>query len=232
MNEMRPAPFVIFMPGRTGSSYLVSCLKRHSQIAIEGERLVGIKNAAAQMEWMNKFYGQWRFRKKAVGFKTKLKDVGDQEGLRDLLNRMNVKVVIALRHDIVRQAISVLNARKLIELHGVWNRNSATPELGKLVVDTEQLVREIEEVEKRNQELDAFNQTIQSPKLTLYYEDLCASCDTELQRVQQFLGVTPRRLEGRTLKSTPDNLRDALANYDEVVGRFEGTPYAKAISNL
>ena len=65
--RMAKAPFIILMPGRTGSSLLVSCLSKHPNILVEGERLVPLLEANEQMSWMSSFYSRSRFRVRAWG---------------------------------------------------------------------------------------------------------------------------------------------------------------------
>ena len=46
-----PVRFAILFPGRTGSSFLVSCLESHPEVLAEGERLVR-RSARWQERWL------------------------------------------------------------------------------------------------------------------------------------------------------------------------------------
>lgn len=213
------------MPGRTGSSFLVSSLSKHPHVVVEGERLVQIETADSQAEWIESFYSRRRFRVRACGFKTKLKDVRDQDGLCNVLQQNDVKVIQMLRQDPLRRAISTINARRLKKVHGVWNRLKGMPDLEPLLIDLDELDAVLEFVESSAAELSAFVNSLDLAKMTMQYEDLLANPARELGRVQNFIGVEERSLESDTAKGTPDRLELAISNYEELVCRYRGSKY-------
>ena len=217
--------FIMLMPGRTGSSYLVSCLRKHPQISVEGEQLVALKSSEEQLRWIERFYGRRQWRKRACGFKTKLKDVKDLTLFHDTLCAYSTRIVLVLRRDPFRQAVSVLNARRLMDAYGVWNRDVSLPDLGPIEVDIERLDAELKEVERRNLELDVFSKTLKLSTIKVYYEDLFVPGSSEVWRVQEFLGVVPRELVGDTKKTTPRDLSKAVANHSAIVAHYKNTPY-------
>ena len=53
--------------------------------------------------------------------------------------------------------------------------------------------------------------------MTTAYEDLLANERVELQRIWEFLKVSNRPTEGATRKNTPDDIREAVTNIDEIL---------------
>jgi hypothetical protein len=60
---------------------------------------------------------------------------------------------------------------------------------------------------------------------TLYYEDLVANTEKEIQDVQQFLGVESLPLTPYTKKQEKRPLKEIITNYDELKEKFEDTPW-------
>ena len=217
--------FVILIPGRTGSSYLVSSLAGHPGIDVEGERLVGIDTVEEQVAWVNRHFRRRSLRGRKRGFKTKLKDVRDLDRFRDELEAHQASLILMLRRDPLRQAISVINARRLRALHGVWNRTEDVPELGPLELDLAELDQILEEVSFSGRQLEEFVSSTDLERIRIHYEDMLADPDAVVRSVQEFLGVPVRPLAGRTRKTTPDRLVHAITNHDELCRHFEGTDY-------
>ena len=58
------------------------------------------------------------------------------------------------------------------------------------------------------------------------YEELLPNPQRTFDALSTFLGLRPEPLHGRTEKATSDDLRLALANFDELRAQYAGTPYA------
>lgn len=61
--------------------------------------------------------------------------------------------------------------------------------------------------------------------LDVLYEDLVNDFDSEMRRIQSFLGVEARKLKPRTHKQATASLREAIANYDELSQEFANTQW-------
>jgi LPS sulfotransferase NodH len=219
-------PFVILFPGRTGSSWLVSCLDSHPQVLAEGERLVG-RGRWSQQLWIRGLYRRARRAGLAAGgFKTKLKDVRHLEGFRRLLVAREVRVLIMDRRNVVKLAVSTINARRLHEATGRWNRRPEDPVLPPFVLAPEDLRRVIAECEARQEQLRTFAETLPLPSMTLQYEDLLAAPAETMAGVLSFLDVPPAPLAGSVAKNTDDDLSRVILNVDELRAEFAGGPYA------
>lgn len=219
--------FVILMPGRTGSSHLVSCLASHPRVCVEGEALVTIEAGTDQIAWIDRHYRRRRFRIAAVGFKTKLKDVRDHRAFADALVRHQAGLVLMLRRDNLRQAVSILRARTLRERHGVWNRTRETPELGATEIDLGELDRTLADVVARTEELEGFVDGLDLPRTVLHYEDLLTDPEPLLAGLQDFLGIPRRDLRSETRKTTPDDLTRSISNHEQVREHLAGGPHER-----
>lgn len=222
--------FVILFPGRTGSSHLVSCLGSHPAVVAEGERLVR-QDAAWQQRWIREFYGPRAAPVPAsVGFKTKLKDVWDLDAFGRLLAGLEVRVIELARRDIARLAVSTLNARRLHEQHGRWNRTEDTPPLGPLAVTGAELEESMRLCEESQEELRRFVRALGRPTLSLDYEELRTDTPATLSRVLRFLDVPDAPMASSVAKATEDDLRVALADYDAHRRHFAGTRWAASFT--
>lgn len=218
--------FAILFPGRTGSSFLVSCLDAHPQVVAEGERLVRL-DARAQQAWLTEFYDQARPKPvRAVGFKTKLKDVWDHGAFADFLRSRELRIVSLRRRNMVKLAVSTLNARRIHALTGRWNRSADAPQLGPLETSPEELGAMVARCIAAQREVDAYVGALGLPSLALDYEELLADRSAWLARVTDFLGVDSMPLAGTIEKATDDDLRVALADFDRLRAHFASESFA------
>ena len=232
LRERRPPTtrFVVLFPGRTGSTYLISCLDRHGAIVAEGERLVR-RSPSWQQRWIRKLYTRPRVEPiSAVGFKTKLKDVWHLDGFADVLRKHEVSVIEMRRSNLVKLAVSTLNAKRLVERSGRWNRDSGIDPLPPLDVEPAVLEAEIVRCDEQQRMVGAFVARLGLRTLRLDYEGLLADRVAWLERALAFLHVNPVPLDGDVVKTTDDDLRVALAGYQRHEEHFAGGPYADAFN--
>jgi LPS sulfotransferase NodH len=163
---------------------------------------------------------------RAVGFKTKPKDVWDLVAFGEVLRARDVRVVSLRRRNPVKLAVSTLNARRLHERSGRWNRVASDPELGPLQVAPAELSAVIERCTAAQAEVDALVGALGLASIALDYEDLLVDRTAWLRRVTDFLGVAPLSAAGRVEKATDDDLRVALADFDAHAAYFRATAHA------
>ncbi|MFM8971397.1 MAG: hypothetical protein ACKOOG_01890, partial [Actinomycetota bacterium] len=151
--------FVILFPGRTGSTFLVSALDAHPDIEAKGEVLDGLRSRGADVQraWLDRYFratlvGRYR----AVGFKTKLRDVFDQEHFGASIDRHDARVIVLDRRNDVKHAVSRITARVLRERTGRWNRYEGSGELGLIEVDPEDFAQRLGAVEDEKQVIREF----------------------------------------------------------------------------
>ena len=140
----QPVKFVILFQGRTGSTFLVDALRRHPEVDADGEIL---QNEAQELRgWKtheNAYRRAWRTGKlgyrgtpveaqlrrteqrwrdarpdaRAVGFKTKIRDLLDIESFKDLVEREGARIIMMERDNLVKQAVSRVRSMDLWRTH-------------------------------------------------------------------------------------------------------------------
>lgn len=202
----------------------MSCLSSHPEVVAEGERLVR-QPEEWQRAWMRSLYLEPKPTPvKAAGFKTKLKDAWDLDQFGALLAELDVRVITMARRNIVKLAVSTLNARRVHAATGRWNRTAASPEIGPLDAAPAEIAATVGRCEAAQLEVLDFAARLARPTLALAYEELLDDREAFLARVTDFLGVSRLPLSGEFAKSTDDDLRRALADFDAVRAVFRGTP--------
>lgn len=224
-------PYVILFIERDGSTYLTSLLTSHPDIEAIYERFAVLnqKNAtsAEQNAWAAEFFTPPLIaRSKARGFKTKLVDVLDLQGFTKLLHEKNVRIIQMRRRNRVKAVVSRINARRLYEATGNWNLYDKSDRMPAMEIDQELFQDYLQEREDADEELQTYVDQLSLPKLKIVYEDLLTDKAATLQKVFSFLKVADKPVQEKTMKHTSDDLRDVILNFDELRGRYSGTPYA------
>jgi LPS sulfotransferase NodH len=220
---------VILFPGRAGSSYLVTMLAAHPQIEVKSEVLGALRKdgSSAQLEWAARFLrGPLVSRHKAFGFKTKLRDIRDADGFAEVLKNANVRVVELGRLNDVKHAVSRINARRLHEITGRWNREPGDAPLQATAITPDDLRHHLERVEIEKADIHNYVEALGLPTLALNYEDLLSNLRPTLARLFDFIDVPDIEVVGTTQKNTDDDLGRAVTNLEELREHFQGTKYA------
>ena len=207
--------FIILFPGRTGSSWLVSALSGHSDIQVKGEILVGMKPKAQHRELLD-IYGKPPRSGTARGFKTKLKDVAEKPELARLINDHGIKVIHMARKDLLKLAVSRINARRLKDQVGQWNRVDKTERLPAFEIDVETMEASLQACHDAVQELERFMEDVSTPVLELEYDDMLGDPSAYINRVLDFIEVGRCDLESAVRKNTDDDLSKVILNYSEL----------------
>lgn len=223
--------FVVLFVERAGSTYLMTTLASHPEIHALREQFSVLRqqgvDGAGQLQWAREFWTPPLIGEHAaIGFKTKLVDVLDPAGFAALLREKQVRIIQLQRRNAVKGAISTLNARRLHEASGNWNLLQEEDRQSPFAVDLEEFDRLLAAREAWDRELEAFVAALQLPTLALCYEELLEDEGAFLRKVVTFLDVPERAMQGRTLKHTTDDLRQAITNYDELRARYAGARYA------
>jgi LPS sulfotransferase NodH len=223
-------PFVILFVERAGSTYLITALKSHPSVLALTEKLCALrlegKGAADQLQWAEAFLTPPLVgRHRAIGFKTKLVDVLDRDGFAELLRRRKCRIVQLRRRNVVKGAVSTLNARRQWEKSGNWNLLNETTRLPPFSVDPARFDALLHEREQLDRELEGYVDALQLPTLRLFYEDLLRNQQTFVRKTLDFLGSRDQPVLGTTLKNTGDNLSETLLNFDDLRTRYAGTRY-------
>jgi hypothetical protein len=212
-------------------------LSGHPEVIAEKEVLSNEKmkkhGAAAQLQWVREFLTQPVPEGcRAMGFKTKLKDVLHAEGLAHLLKELGPQIILLRRRNLVKLAISLLNADRLHDITGDWNLYNDKDRLPPVPIDSTVFSEYLKGVEKADRENAEYVQQLGLPTLALYYEDLLVKYPATLAKVLAFLDVSFRVVEGQALKTTNDDLRKAIANFVELRSHYVGTPYERMFDEV
>ena len=206
------ARFLILFPGRTGSSWLVDGLCRHPRIRADGEILVG-RSPDEQRSTLRRLYAGRRTRS-AIGFKTKLKDVADLDLLRSCIVENELVVFLMRRRDLLRLAISRINARRLHAETGRWNVRASDRAVSGADVAVEELVDALVRCRDDVLRLDDFIASSGVVPCEIEYADILEDPDGVLAMVQQWLGVEHRPLASSVVKNTNQDLAAAVGNIE------------------
>jgi LPS sulfotransferase NodH len=223
-----PQRFVVLFEGRTGSTYLIESLNSSSYIRAEGEILVDSKDLdwrTQEKKILQSFRGSLLRQPRAVGFKTKLRDITDPEAFSDLLQSLDVKLIFLKRRNRIKTVVSMFRSRLLKEKVGDYNARSKALSLGKLPLDPDKFDELLKMREALDDKLEEFVDTLGLPTLEMFYEELLADETSFFQRIYEFLGVPYAEGRGETVKNTSDDLRESVENYEELKSRYAGTPY-------
>lgn len=167
----------------------------------------------------------------AVGFKTKVRDLLDIEPLKDEIERTGVKVIMMTRANLVKQAVSRVRAMALYEQNqssgtgGQWNLTDERNRPAASEIPIVEFERMLQLVEYDERVLLATCDYISAPRLDMEYADLLEDRAAWFERIYDFLGVESLELESSFVKNTSDDLRESIANFDQLRSRYEGTRF-------
>ncbi len=162
---------------------------------------------------------------KAVGFKTKLYDLGNPKAYAQLLREQNAAIIHNTRRNMVKLTVSQLNSQVLQKQVGRLNRLEGDPDVPPLEVSTEKFLKLLYRMTSLQQELGAYVESLGLPTIKVRYEDVFGGPDRVLGDICDFLGVERSDYTVRVRKVTKDNLREALSNYDELKQAVAGTEF-------
>jgi LPS sulfotransferase NodH len=234
---MTPVRFMLLMPwGRVGSNLIFAILRQSAKMKLANESLNSIRTAEDQAAWFDAFYeaGSASPSQIFIGSKQNMLAIRDDAALVARLRAAKVRVVRLRRADLVRAAVSQIRAEQYAEKTGtetgerLWAIRKGMTPLGATAIEPELLLKRIAIMEAADARLmQAFDP---AEVLDIEYEDVNISLDGVVRRVRDYLDVPQGPYNVPFVKATPDRLEDAIANYDEVLAKLRGTPYARALS--
>jgi len=222
--------FVIIFQGRCGSTYLVEALDAHPEIECTGEKFAALKkqqhNANDQLEWAKYHFTTAESPETSEkGFKTKLRDVLDLPGFKKLIQSLNTRVIHLRRRNVVKLTMSSFNSVRLKHKTGDWNLYKSSEKLSETVVDPETFASWLGNVEERAVKELSFVERLELPTLTLFYEEFLGNSTKYFEKIFSFLDLPFYEVKGNAIKSTSDDLRLAISNFEELKSHYRGTRY-------
>lgn len=211
----------------------MEALDSHPQIRAEKELLAALRkkvkkgaaDPASQVQCVQKLFAAGDYDYQVVGFKTKPKDILQRQELARVLQAAGTRVILLQRRNRIKLLVSLLNAVRLNVATGDWNLYHESDRQTMLKVDVSEFKAWLENVERHNSELNAYARGLHLPTLNLYYEDILVEEESSFRRVCDFLEVPYQELCGNCKKNTSDDLREVVANFDELKTSFSGTRY-------
>jgi LPS sulfotransferase NodH len=160
-------------------------------------------------------------------------DIEDFYGMRNVLQDFNVKIILMDRSNLVKHAISLINALRLHQKtkhkYGKlgWNLYDEKERLAPQAIAYEEFDAALKRIILDRKILHAYAEYIGLPLLNLEYADLLKSKEEWVKRVFDFLRIQDQNLQSRILKNTNDDLTKALSNFDELKSHYVGTEFQK-----
>lgn len=237
-----PRPFIIVFVARSGSTALKFDLDQHPEIRMKAEvmgRAVlprGLEPTDDnRLAWLRDWWGDGR---KARGFKFQFNlgepQFGDLPRLGEEIGRHGAAVIRLGRRDRLRQAVSALRAEALVELtarvtgEAIGHVRASDPEELRAfrdrpsAIDVGRLQVMLAGIEANVSRMDGFLAGFEGV-VRVDYEDYLADRMAVLNAVAAAAGVAPFEAAPAEVltKTTSDDLREAVANYDEVAAAAE-----------
>ena len=235
--------FLILFTERVGSTYVVSRLDKHPCVFAREEILANYKHDEnASMQNMKDFY-EATYGKSitAIGFKVKHRHIPAPSRAAAYFAQRVILVISLKRRNVVKQAISSIRANILAERSAIthgrerWNAIAADQLIGPTEIPIPVLERQIAYLQRLQSSLDEFIGEHELQHIEMIYEDLLVDrlgCDATLGEV---LDVDPTYLDVAvpdTYKNKPDDLRESVVNFDDLLRHFKDTPYVEMLEEV
>ena len=221
--------FLMLMPGRTGSTYVIEKMDHHPMIHAAGEILDKHRSEpdedrrlSKQLALTKSFFSQTcSVDTKWVGFKTKLypgewTEKGLDRFYETLVDAAIEQVVLLLRANIVKQAFSFCRAENLHKVSNVWNVSNESQVVGIGDIDPDQFQKQMDLAKAQNDAVINFSQRFDCPTEIMHYEDLLKDEAKFFRRIYDVFDVPQLETHSITRKHTPDDLRKSIGNFVEL----------------
>jgi hypothetical protein len=234
--------FIVLGRSRVGSNFLLGLLNSHSRILAFGELLSDPNNmqvkvpdpvrsfrllAGGQNDPV-RFLEDGVFRKYpphicAVGFKLFYYHAQCENWKptwKYLEEHKEIKIVHLKRHNILKTHLSWKKAA----LTSQWVETAGAKTDGRsLALDYQECLKDFISTREWEQEYDLFFKN--HPKLEVLYENLESDYESEMKRIQAFLGVDYEAVKPATHKQASQSLSNAISNHRELKEQFKHTPW-------
>jgi hypothetical protein len=169
--------------------------------------------------------------KKAVCFKLKHNELVLPEFslLRnEIINDRDFRIIHLRRENLLRRYLSHYIASRVTGIRWVV-QGQTVPELQPVTLDPRECQKNFETILRRENEFAEL--FAQHPGFSISYEEMVAPGSEKIQSLLDFIGVSRRELTTATLKLARNDLRQAIANFEELCDYFAGGPYFKFFEN-
>src|SRR6266478_3206318 len=242
---------MITCPARTGSTMLVHLLRSHPDICshdevfstgtlggITGTYLIKRREEPDFAERMAAIRDRDPIKflykivldlqgKKAVCFKLKHDELilPKYKALRDeIVNDRDFRIIHLRRENLLRRYLSHHIANYVTHVTLAFN-GEAIPEVPPVTLNPHECEKDFETI--RSREAEFAELFAQHPSFSISYEEMVAGDAKKIGGLLDFMGVSPRVLTTTTRRLGCDDLRQAIANFEELRAYFAGSPYSK-----
>ncbi len=235
--------FVIFTLPRTGSTLLSKSLNKHHEIFCDDEifhfsfrnyfspnqfRFLKIRFVPKKINYiinypvtylrlgnfLNRYFTNKRGENfKARGFKLMYYQTFYMPGLIEYLKKNDVKIILLLRENTFRNALSDMRARQTGIYHHRKEDEKAVSGLPKLNVNIAALKNKMDHIKHQNGKLERLAENMNYIKVR--YEDF-ADWNNTMNKIFDFLGVSKEDVSAGAKKLNPDKAEDMINNFGEV----------------
>lgn len=237
--------FVILGRARSGSNYLRGLLNAHSQIVTFGE----LFRSCDSIGWEYPGYDQYlqsrklkslmqndpcRFLEKkvfrkfpkqilAVGFKLfyyHAQDDARKAVWPFLKDQKNLKIIHLTRNNTLRLILSLKKAF----LTNRWTNITGDEEKEIVIsLDYDECLKEFTWSQEIKKQYDDYFEG--HHKIDVFYENLSNHCESEMKRIQEFLGIQYEGVKPSTFMQSNQPLSESISNYFELKETFKDTPW-------
>ena len=224
--------------GRVGSNLIMNIVAQSGPVKLANETFNTIKGEAEQLAWYREHYefGADAPSRPLIGCKQNVLSITNPAGLGAVMLRDCVKVVRMRRDNLVKVAVSQIRGRiyadEARERIGrpKWALHKNDTPLGPVFVDPALLDTRLKAAERAHTALMRMFRP--EAVLDIEYDQINTDLAAVVERLRPWLGLehTPGfRVPYK--KATPDNLRAAVTNFDELSAALAGTPYAAMLTS-
>jgi len=218
--------------GRVGSNLLMNLINQAKESKkLNSEIFNQLKTREEQLAWLVEFYAFGRRPTvELLGSKQSVLSIRDLPALENMLRANDVKIIRMRRDDCLKAAVSQIRAEqyasKTLETDGKarWAVRKGEEPLGPSHVPLEILSRRIE-IMKTQQDLMMVG-FVGLDTLEIEYEEINSNLETTYRRLSDFLCFSANSYAVPFVKATPDDLRSAVSNYEEICESLRDGPYA------
>jgi len=154
---------------------------------------------------------------KVLGFKCKVSRVADRDAFAEFLHERDFRIIHLVRENKLKFIVSVIRAKYLRSEQGRSNLlDNEQDAMGPITIPEPVFARAKKRLNVAMR-LQQFVDSLELPKMKITYERLFSDERTVLGEVWDFLEVAPTETTASPRKNTPDDIRQAVKNLDELL---------------
>lgn len=145
----------------------------------------------------------------------------------------DLRVIVLRRRNVLKMAVSQQNLERIRSRAGSLRISNIHDDkyLGQFHLDVDRAMREARVVADEQKILEPLLQPFEHV-LRIDYEDMIKNVDCSMRQMLRHIGVSEKpELSSKYQKATPDDLREAIENYEELESKVKGTELEAFLSD-